>query len=297
MTFGYRLNARANLALRRLLRADRPVADRSNEEFAAEVEKNYRWNFAVNTMDGAAFWFGLSFISPTTILPPFISKLTDSTLPLAIVSAVALGGWHLPQLFSAPYVERLSHKKAIIVNLGFFFERLAAPARCLVGDRFTPGSASSLLVCVFLFCYQRWSCCNRLAGINCTLLSGEEAWSLSGDQFFPGRGYRCNRSNRSNLQRTTPRDASLSQQLCSDIYDQCSSDHTRLGLPVTHTRTTPPGNGPSSQPAGVLRRTTGTAPTGSKFQPLSPSADFAGSGQHGPRVLDCRSTRSVGCAR
>lgn len=195
MTFGYRLNARANLALRRLLRADRPVPDRSDEEFAAEVEKNYRWNFAVNMMDGAAFWFGLSFISPTTILPLFISKLTDSTLPLAIVSAVALGGWYLPQLFSAPYVERLSHKKAIIVNLGFFFERLAAPARCLIGGRFTPGSACDFLDCVCWFCYRRWSCCNRLADINCTLFPCKKARALSGDQFFSGRGYWCNRSN------------------------------------------------------------------------------------------------------
>ncbi len=151
MTFGYRLNARANFALRRLLRADRPVADRSNEEFAAEVEKNYRWNFAVNMMDGAAFWFGLSFISPITILPLFISKLTYSPLPLAIVSAVALGGWYLPQLFSAPYVEMLSHKKAIIVNLGFFFERLPVWTLPLAALLAVVSLRAALVV--FLFAY------------------------------------------------------------------------------------------------------------------------------------------------
>ena len=48
--------------------------------FAAQqtIEKNYRWNFLVNSLDGASFWFGMSFISTTIILPLFVSHFTSN---------------------------------------------------------------------------------------------------------------------------------------------------------------------------------------------------------------------------
>ena len=111
-------------ALRLLLQLDRPVPARSEAEIAAEVERHYRWNFAVNLLDGAFFWFGASFASSTTILPLFISKLTSSTLPIGLVAVIAQSGWFLPQLLTANAVERLARKKPVVVNLGFFSERV-----------------------------------------------------------------------------------------------------------------------------------------------------------------------------
>jgi MFS family permease len=106
------------------LQIDRPVPERSDEEIAAEQARNYRWNFTVNTVDVLMFWFGLSFISTSTILPLFISKLTSSKLPLGLIAVISQGGWFLPQLFTANVVERLARKKPVVVNLGFFTERL-----------------------------------------------------------------------------------------------------------------------------------------------------------------------------
>ena len=113
-----------NRSLRWLLQVDQPVLPRSEAEVVAEIEQNYRWNFTVNLLDGASFWFGLSFISATTIVPLFISKLTDSTLAIGLVAVIAQGSWFLPQLFTANVVERLARKKPVVVNLGFFLERL-----------------------------------------------------------------------------------------------------------------------------------------------------------------------------
>lgn len=107
-----------------LLQLDRPVPQRTDEEIAAEVERNYRWNFAVNLLDGAAFLFGLSFVSSSTIVPLFISKLTPNPLVIGLAAMIAQGGWYLPQLFTANAVERLARKKPVVVNLGFFSERL-----------------------------------------------------------------------------------------------------------------------------------------------------------------------------
>jgi len=110
--------------LRWLLRVDLPVPVRAEHELAAEAERNYKWNFAVNLLDGANFWFGASFISSSTILPLFVSKLTSDPLPLGLLAVIAQSGWFLPQLFTANAVGRLARKKPVVVNLGLFLERL-----------------------------------------------------------------------------------------------------------------------------------------------------------------------------
>ena len=107
-----------------LLQTDRPVPLRGDDEIAAEVERNYRWNFGANLMDGALFWFGLSFVSSTTILPLFVAKLTSNPLLFGLLAVVGQGSWYLPQVFTANFTERMPRVKPIAVNLGFFMERL-----------------------------------------------------------------------------------------------------------------------------------------------------------------------------
>ena len=139
------------LALRRLLQLDRPVPPASDEEANAAAERNYRWNFTVNLLDGASFWFGLSFASSSTIGPLFISKLTDSTVAIGLLAVVAQGGWFLPQLFTANAVERLARKKPVVVNLGFFLERL--PMWFLIPAALLAPRSGGLALTVFLVSY------------------------------------------------------------------------------------------------------------------------------------------------
>ena len=140
-----------NRSLRWLLQIDQPVSSRSEAEVVAEVEQNYRWNFAVNLLDGASFWFGLSFISSATIVPLFISKLTDSTLAIGLVAVIAQGAWFLPQLFTANLVERLARKKPVVVNLGFFLERL--PMWLIVLAAVLAGRSATAALLLFLLGY------------------------------------------------------------------------------------------------------------------------------------------------
>src|SRR5512139_2754489 len=72
-----------------LLQTNRPVPQRSDAEITAEMEANYRWNFAVNVLDGAGFLFGISFISSSTMAPLYISKLTTSPLAIGLVAVIA----------------------------------------------------------------------------------------------------------------------------------------------------------------------------------------------------------------
>jgi MFS family permease len=145
------LNIVFTLAMRRLLQVDRPVPPHSDEDVAAEVARNYRWNFTVNLLDGASFWLGASFMSSSTILPLFISKLTPSPLPVGLVAVIAQGGWFLPQLFTANSVERLVRKKPVVINLGFFLERL--PIWVLVAAAFVALQSSTLALTLLLLGY------------------------------------------------------------------------------------------------------------------------------------------------
>ena len=145
------INTSVKLALRRVLQVDKPVPLRSDDEIAAEVERDYRWNFSVNLVDGASFFFGVSLISSSTIVPLYISKLSDSPLPIGLASVIAQGGWFLPQLFTANAVERLPRKKPVVVSLGFFLERL--PVWILAGSALVASRSASLALALFLICY------------------------------------------------------------------------------------------------------------------------------------------------
>jgi MFS family permease len=90
----------------------------------AEIDKNYKFNFTVNVIDGTLFWFGASFFATRTIAPLFLSYLTDNTLVFGILATIASTGWLLPQMFTANWVQQRPIKKYLPVNIGIFTERL-----------------------------------------------------------------------------------------------------------------------------------------------------------------------------
>jgi MFS family permease len=88
-----------------------------------EVSRHFRRNFVVNAADGVFWLLGTSFVSVNAILPVYATNLTDSPLVIGLIPALTDAGWFLPQVFLAPYVERLSRKLPVVGWLGAF-ERL-----------------------------------------------------------------------------------------------------------------------------------------------------------------------------
>ncbi|MBK8045904.1 MAG: MFS transporter [Anaerolineales bacterium] len=134
-----------------LLQLDKPAPPRTDLELEVEAEAHYNWNFTVNVLDGALFWFGASFISSTTILPLFVSKLTTDPFWFALLAVLAQASWYLPQLFTAGWTEQLARKKPVIVNLGFFTERVPLwllPVAALLALR-----APAFALLLFFFAY------------------------------------------------------------------------------------------------------------------------------------------------
>ncbi|MFO7633129.1 MAG: MFS transporter [Caldilinea sp.] len=148
---GLQRTPRGRQIIRLMLELDKPVHPLSDDDFEREVRDNYRWNFTVNLIDGAAFWFGLSFISATTILPLFISKLTTAPIWFALLAVLSSASWYLPQLFAAGATERLPRKKPVVINVGFFTERL--PLWLLPVAALMAPSQPMLAMFVFFFAY------------------------------------------------------------------------------------------------------------------------------------------------
>jgi len=136
-----------------LLRLNLPVPERSEAEIEAEVERDYSWNFTVNLLDGGFFWFGASFISATTILPLFVSKLSDNPFWIGLLAVIAQAAWFLPQLFTANWLEKLARQKPVVVNLGLFLERL--PVWGIVASAVVAGRSPALALGI-LFTSYAW---------------------------------------------------------------------------------------------------------------------------------------------
>jgi MFS family permease len=77
--------------------------------------KNFPFNFIVNVIDGGFFGLGLGFASFSTILPLFVSNLTDSAILIGLIPAIHIVGWQLPQLFTAHRVAQQKRYKPTVM--------------------------------------------------------------------------------------------------------------------------------------------------------------------------------------
>jgi MFS family permease len=123
----------------------------AESDFERQVEQNYRHNAIVNMLDGTFFWLGASFFAARTVLPVYISHLTDSKLVIGLLAMIANTGWLLPQLFTANWVQRLPRKKIVVVGVGFVTERL--PVILLVPAAWLATRSSTLAVAAILLLF------------------------------------------------------------------------------------------------------------------------------------------------
>lgn len=75
------------------------------------IRRNVLFNMIVNITDGGWYGFGLGFASFVTIIPLFVSTLTDSTVLIGLIASAHWIGWQIPQLFTANRVARLPRYK------------------------------------------------------------------------------------------------------------------------------------------------------------------------------------------
>jgi MFS family permease len=81
----------------------------------AETNKHLRHNWIVNVVDGSFFGLALGSASFVTVLPLFVSTMTNSAILIGLIPAIHSVGWQLPQLLTANRVARLSRYKPMVI--------------------------------------------------------------------------------------------------------------------------------------------------------------------------------------
>jgi hypothetical protein len=80
-----------------------------------DVRKHLRHNFLVNMGDGGFFGFALGFASFVTIIPLFVSQMTNSAALIGLIPGIHAMGWQLPQLLTAGRVSRQRRYKPMVL--------------------------------------------------------------------------------------------------------------------------------------------------------------------------------------
>ena len=103
---------------------------------SSDLLRHSRFNFTVGVLNGSFFMFGVAFMSPTTVLPDFISEFTDSKAIIGFTSVLHVGCWCLPQILAAGWIERFQRQK-----MPYF---LGNAGRLIL--------AAAAFVCIFALC-------------------------------------------------------------------------------------------------------------------------------------------------
>lgn len=83
----------------------------------AFVLKHLRYNLFVNLLDGGFFGLALGFASFVTVIPLFVSTMTDSAILIGLIPAIHSVGWQAPQLFMAERIAKLRRVKPMVVQM------------------------------------------------------------------------------------------------------------------------------------------------------------------------------------
>ncbi len=120
-----------------------------------DLQDKLRHNALVNILDGS--FFGLSVVglaSYVTIVPLFLSYLTESTALIGFVATLFHIGWQIPQLLTSNYVAGLRRFKPMVLAMTLL-ERLPYFGLALVAFLIpTIGADLALLLAVLLLGWQ-----------------------------------------------------------------------------------------------------------------------------------------------
>ncbi len=118
-----------------------------------DIARHFRRNFFANGMDMMTWLLGMSFMSISAIMPVYVRHLTDSPLIFGLIPALTDFGWFAPQLFLAPYVERLPRKYPWVMVLGAI-ERvpyLVLPLAVIALDRLPNNTAVVIFMILWMW--------------------------------------------------------------------------------------------------------------------------------------------------
>jgi MFS family permease len=118
------------------------------------AEKSFRWNAFWFVADYLSFGVGAAFLNQSTVLPTFVSRVTDSSLLVGLVATVQSGAWLLPQLVAAGLVSGKARKRPYMMLaalIGRPSYLLLAVLTLVLADRSPTLLVAALFVAMALF--------------------------------------------------------------------------------------------------------------------------------------------------
>lgn len=111
----------------------------------------YQRNFKYFLIDGILFGVAMGIIGPTTVIPDFVRRLTNSEILIGFSASMFEVGWMMPQLFMARYLVSVTHKKWWFVgpNIPVRFAVLILGVLIFLLGSDHPG----LILAAFFVCY------------------------------------------------------------------------------------------------------------------------------------------------
>jgi MFS family permease len=100
------------------------ILPQTPDEREAFIQRHLRFNLLAFFTDGVGWWLGMSFYSVQTLLPYFVKELGGGGLLIGLIPAVMSLGYQLPQLFAAPFAERRTIQKHMVLRVAWI-ERAA----------------------------------------------------------------------------------------------------------------------------------------------------------------------------
>jgi MFS family permease len=85
------------------------------DAYNREIEKNYKWNFFWFTIDNMMFFFIFMGLSPYTVLPFYLKHFTDSNILIALIPAIHIVGFALPQILMARFLKKTDERKKYLI--------------------------------------------------------------------------------------------------------------------------------------------------------------------------------------
>ena len=135
---------------------------RDYPEYVREVEYNYRWNFIALVLDSSIFSFSIAMLSTETILPYFVSHLTEVSFWIGVIPALFFLGLFFPQLLGAYLVNGKPLRKKTIFWIALS-ERMGILFIAIVAQ-FTTILPNDLVLALFLISFTIFAITNGLIG-------------------------------------------------------------------------------------------------------------------------------------
>jgi len=121
------------------------------EQYRLNVDRNYRRNAIAIMIDNSMFYLISLGLSQYTILPLYLSKLTDSNLLIGLIPTVFVIGFALPQLWIARFLKGKRQSKKYIITVAVV-QRLSILAFLLL-TLFQHHLSNNLVIALFFINY------------------------------------------------------------------------------------------------------------------------------------------------